>query len=90
MARKKSLLKPNQELVPECIHQNCPSCGQKMWSDYDNFINNGLMSLSSVLFSWVEPRRVCDSFSTFEISASSKGENNSRTNRAKIISVFRF
>jgi hypothetical protein len=36
MARKKSVPEANQEVVLECIHQNCPGCGQKMWSDYDN------------------------------------------------------
>ncbi len=37
MARKTSVPRANREVVLECIHQNCPSCGQKMWSDYDNF-----------------------------------------------------
>lgn len=37
MVRKKSVPQTNQEVVLECIHQNCASCGQKMWSDYDNF-----------------------------------------------------
>jgi hypothetical protein len=36
MARKTSVPPANREVVLECIHQNCPSCGQKMWSDYDN------------------------------------------------------
>lgn len=36
MARKKPVPKANQTVVLNCIHQNCPSCGQKMWSDYDN------------------------------------------------------
>ena len=36
MVRKKSVSQANQEVVLECIHQNCASCGQKMWSDYDN------------------------------------------------------
>jgi hypothetical protein len=37
MVRKKSVSQANQKVVLECIHHNCPSCGQKMWSDYDNF-----------------------------------------------------
>ena len=37
MARKTPVPQANREVVLECIHQNCPSCGQKMWSDYDNF-----------------------------------------------------
>ena len=36
MVRKTSVPQANQKLLLECIHQNCPSCGQKMWSDYDN------------------------------------------------------
>ena len=36
MVRKKSAPQARQEVVLECIHQNCASCGQKMWSDYDN------------------------------------------------------
>ena len=37
MARKTLVPKANREVVLKCIHQNCVSCGQKMWSDYDNF-----------------------------------------------------
>lgn len=37
MARKKLVPKANQEVVLKCIHQDCPTCGRKMWSDYDNF-----------------------------------------------------
>jgi hypothetical protein len=36
MARKTPVPKANQEVVLKCIHQDCPTCGGKMWSDYDN------------------------------------------------------
>ena len=36
MVRKTSVPQANRKLVLECIDQNCSSCGQKMWSDYDN------------------------------------------------------
>ena len=36
MARKTSVPQANREVVLECIHQNCSSCGQRMWNDYDN------------------------------------------------------
>lgn len=58
MVRKKSLLKPNQELVLECIHQNCASCGQKMWSDYDNF--RTIRTLSGVIRIKLKVRRCSD------------------------------
>ncbi len=36
MARKTPVPQANREVILECTHQNCPSCGQKMWNDYDN------------------------------------------------------
>ena len=36
MARKKALPSPNNQIVLECLNQNCPSCGNKMWHSYDN------------------------------------------------------
>ncbi|MEM7591021.1 MAG: hypothetical protein AAF383_05795 [Cyanobacteria bacterium P01_A01_bin.83] len=37
MARKTPVSRGNQKVILQCIHQNCVSCGQKMWCDYDNF-----------------------------------------------------
>ena len=55
MARKKSVPQANQEVVLECIHQNCPSCGQKMWSDYDNW--RTIRTLSGVVRIKLKVRR---------------------------------
>ncbi len=55
MARKTPVPKANQEIVLDCIHPNCPSCGQKMWSDYDNF--RTIRSLSGVVRIKLKVRR---------------------------------
>ena len=36
MARKMPVPTANREVVLKCICENCLSCGQKMWSDYEN------------------------------------------------------
>ena len=55
MARKKSVPQANQEVILECIHQNCASCGQKMWSDYDNW--RTIRTLSGVVRIRLKVRR---------------------------------
>jgi hypothetical protein len=55
MVRKTPVPKANQEVILECIHQNCPSCGQKMWSDYDNF--RTIRTLSGVVRITLKVRR---------------------------------
>ena len=55
MARKTSVPKANQKVVLKCIHHNCPSCGQKMWSDYDNF--RTIRTLSGVVRITLKVRR---------------------------------
>ena len=55
MARKTPVPKANREVVLECIHQNCLSCGQKMWSDYNNF--RTIRTLSGVVRITLKVRR---------------------------------
>lgn len=55
MVRKTPVPKANQEVILKCIHQNCPSCGQKMWSDYDNF--RTIRTLSGVVRITLKVRR---------------------------------
>ncbi len=55
MARKTPVPKAHQKVVLNCIHQNCPSCGQKMWSDYDNF--RTIRTLSGVVRITLKVRR---------------------------------
>ncbi|MBE9045356.1 hypothetical protein IQ255_13275 [Pleurocapsales cyanobacterium LEGE 10410] len=55
MVRKTSVPQANQEVILECIHQNCPSCGQKMWSDYDNW--RTIRTLSGVVRIKLKVRR---------------------------------
>lgn len=64
MVRKKSVPQANQEVVLACIHQNCTSCGQKMWSDYDNL--RTIRTLSGVVKIRLKvrrcPHRECESY----------------------------
>ncbi len=55
MARKTAVPPANQEVILECTHQNCPSCGQKMWNDYDNF--RTIRTLSGVVRLTLKVRR---------------------------------
>ena len=55
MARKKPVPEANQKIVLNCIHQNCPSCGQKMWSDYDNL--RTIRTLSGIVRITLKVRR---------------------------------
>ena len=55
MVRKTPVPKANQKVVLECIHQNCLSCGQKMWSDYHNF--RTIRNLSGVVRITLKVRR---------------------------------
>lgn len=55
MARKMPVPEANQKVVLNCIYQNCPSCGQKMWSDYDNF--RTIRTLSGVVRIKLKVRR---------------------------------
>ena len=36
MARKTVLPSTDTQIVLECLNYHCPSCGRKMWRDYDN------------------------------------------------------
>lgn len=64
MARKTPVPQANQEVVLECIHSNCLSCGQKMWNDYDNL--RTLRTLSGVVRLILKVRRCpnqeCESY----------------------------
>ena len=64
MARKTPVPQANQEVVLECIHPNCPSCGRKMWNDYDNL--RTLRTLSGVVRLILKVRRCpnieCESY----------------------------
>lgn len=55
MARKTSVPKANEKIVLNCIHQNCTSCGQKMWSDYENY--RTIRTLSGVVRITLKVRR---------------------------------
>lgn len=55
MGRKTPVPKANQKVILECIHQNCLSCGQKMWSDYNNF--RTIRTLSGVVRITLKVRR---------------------------------
>ena len=55
MARKTPAPKANREVSLNCIHQTCPSCGQKMWRDYDNF--RTIRTLSGVVRIKLKVRR---------------------------------
>jgi len=55
MARKMPVPEANQKVVLNCIHQNCPSCGQKMWSDYDNL--RTIRTLSGIVRMTLKIRR---------------------------------
>ncbi|MDJ0897309.1 MAG: hypothetical protein QNJ55_00750 [Xenococcus sp. MO_188.B8] len=55
MARKTPVPEANQKVVLNCIHQNCPSCGQKMWRDYDNY--RTIRTLSGVVRIKLKVRR---------------------------------
>ncbi len=55
MARKTAVPPANQEVILECTHQNCPSCGQKMWNDYDN--ERTIRTLSGVVRLTLKVRR---------------------------------
>lgn len=64
MARKKLVPKADQEIVLECMHQKCPTCGQNMWSDYDN--ERTIRTLSGVVKLTLKVRRCpnqkCESY----------------------------
>jgi hypothetical protein len=64
MVRKTPVPQANREVVLECIHPNCLSCGQKMWNDYDNV--RTLRTLSGVVRLILKVRRCpnleCESY----------------------------
>ena len=53
--RKTAVPPANQEVILECTHLYCPSCGQKMWNDYDN--ERTIRTLSGVVRLTLKVRR---------------------------------